>query len=305
MDVTLYTPRDPQSLYPDKWNGPAAYKSDIYPDMWNGPAAYKDYLYPDRYRPLTSHKAKMPAPGSSLALQPRSTNTMDVRTFNEEAFHARVRAIRERDEREGLPGTRHYETFEYTRQVSGANQEPLGKSRRNCHSHESSRPPLSSTKQSKAEPVSSYQINGHPIFIDLTSDDETPAPPVRPITPRQAPQAITNGTSPSQMEISHRPPNEVQTLVLPPADMEVPAIQPSDLKLHNPQTIRVLRKVVTKLHTSQESVESDKVALSKRWEADPAMQTVEITERLQVLNEHYRVIEEELEAALGVVEGLI
>ena len=52
-------------------------------------------------------------------------------------------------------------------------------------------------------------------------------------------------------------------------------------------------------------MQRDKRALSRCWEMDAGMQTGEVMERLRALNEYYRVVEEGLEGALGVLEGLV
>lgn len=310
----LYAPRGPRAIYPDIWTGPAAYRSDIYPDVWNGPAAYVDYLYPDRYRPVRSRRVRhrvrrklsVSSPSSNLALIPRELNTMDTKAFNEEAFHARIKALRDCDEIEGPSERRDSENVSYGPKSSGANDIPLGKIRR---THSSFTEPLearSTSKQLMLEAPSSSQLSSHPILIDLTSDDDTPTHLMRQTAPRQAMQVTPNRASPSGMEISRTPPpKESQTLVIRPANIPTPTIPPTDIKLEQPHTVRVFTKAATKLRQSHEFVQSDKRALSRCWETDPSMQTAEVMERLQALNEYYRVVEDGLEAALGIIEGLI
>lgn len=315
MDVVLYVPRGPRIIYPDYWNGPAAYKSDIYPDNWNGPAAYTDCLYPDRYRPPSSCQLSTSSSSSALTLQLRATNTMDP---NEEAFHARIRALRDLEELEGPSGSRYKDSFDYARgvgprnrrplgpKVSAANVTPLGKIRRRHSSVEKPRQTRSTSKQFKLEPQSSSKKIGKQTVIDLTSDDDTPTQPVRQTTPHQALQVTTNRASPSAMEISRTPPpKDSRILPIRPANIPTPTTAPSNIKLDKPCTVRRFAKVAARLRHSQEAVQQDKRTLSKCWEVDKAMQGGKVWERLQALNEHYRVAEEALEAALGVVEGLI
>lgn len=317
MDIVLYTPREPQLLYPDKWSGPAAYRSDIYPSYWDGPAAYTDYLYPDRYRPPSSRKATRSSHSSALALQPRARHPrvprlMDYPTSNEEAFHARIRAIRDRDEMDGLPGTGIYETFNYTRKASGANEIPLGKIRPLRSSAAEPRQARSTPRQLKLEPPLPFEKSGYRTVIDLTSDDDNTRP-TRPTTPRLAFQATTKGAAPSQMDISYMktshtlpPPQRTN----PGPSIHPPSIPPSPFshsttKLSNPQTVRVFAKAAVKLRQSLDVLHSDKRAMSKAWEEDAGMQTPEMMKRLSELNEYYRVVEEGLEGALGVVQGLV
>lgn len=310
----LYAPRGPRAIYPDIWTGPAAYESDIYPDIWNGPAAYVDYLYPDRYRPVMSRRDKhrvrrkvsISSPSSTLALIPRELNTMNTHAFNEEAFHARIKALRDRGETEGPPERSDSENFDYGPKFSGANDIPLGKIRRTHSSVTEPHDTRSTSKQLRLEAPSSSQTSGQAILIDLTSDDDTPTDPVRQTTPRQALQVTTNRASPSDREFSRTPPpKDSQTLVIRPANVPTPTFPPSDTKLEKPHTVRIFTKAATKLRQSQEFIQSDKRALSRCWETDPTMQTAEMMERLRALNEYYRVVEDGLEAALGIVEELI
>lgn len=315
----LYVPRGPRVIYPDIWTGPAAYKSDIYPDIWDGPAAYVDYLYPDRYRPLRTcrvghkvrRKRKVSVTSSSLisAIRPREVNTMYTHAFNEEAFHARIKALRDRGEIEGRPESRVSETVSYGPKFSGANDTPLGKIRKIRRTHPSVTEPRdtrSTSKQLRLEAPSSSQRSGQAMLIDLTSDDDASADPVPQTTPGQALQVTLNRALPSDMEISRTsPPDDSQTLVIRPAVVPTPTFPPRDIKLEKPHTVRVFTKAAVKLRQSQEFVQSDKRALSRCWETDPTMQTAEMMERLQALNEYYRVVEDGLEAALGIVEELI
>ena len=70
-------------------------------------------------------------------------------------------------------------------------------------------------------------------------------------------------------------------------------------------TNRILKGVSNKLRISKGFVEQDRSALSKQWDIDQAMQTVTVTEKLGKLNDCWNAVEDNLEAAIGLLAELV
>ena len=138
----------------------------------------------------------------------------------------------------------------------------------------------SSPKRAKTEQPATRSV------IDLTQDDEptTRFLPTRRLPLRPAPNSTNRGTGPK------------------PSQKRRKSTRPALLRDIHGESLGALAKIASKLRASAHALDIDRETLRQRWEVDEMLQLQRVTDDLARLNEYFTATENDLYAALDVIE---
>ena len=123
-------------------------------------------------------------------------------------------------------------------------------------------------------------------FIDLTQDDEpiTKFQPTRRLTLRPASNTTNPGTGPKSSQKRRK------------------RTRPARLQDIHAESLGALAKVASKLRASAHALDIDRETLRQCWEVDEKLQLQHVTDDLAQLNGYFTATENDLYAALDVIE---
>ena len=236
--------------YPDRWTGPAAYKSNIYPDHWIADRMREPKGVTDAYRD---------------GIKPPSVPAFVV---SAKQLIKNLNSITRGQRSAGTPTT-------------GANKVALGARTTNKRNADDIIDLSSSPKRAKTEQPATRSV------IDLTQDDEptTKFLPTRRLPLRAAPNSTNRGTGPKPSQKRRK------------STRRVP------LQAIHGESLGALAKVASKLRASARALDVDRETLRQCWEVDEMLQLQHITDDLAQLNEYFTATENDLYAALDVIEN--
>lgn len=138
----------------------------------------------------------------------------------------------------------------------------------------------SSPKRAKTEQPATRSV------IDLTQDDEpiTKFLPSRRLPLRQASNTTNRGTGPKSSQ------------------KRCKSNRPARLRDIHSESLGALAKVASKLRASAHALDIDREKLRQCWEVDEMLQLQHVTDDLAQLNEYFTATENDLYAALDVIE---
>ena len=236
--------------YPDRWTGPAAYKSNIYPDHWIADRMREPKGVTDAYRD---------------GIRPPSVPAFVV---SAKQLTKNLNSITRGQRSAGTPTT-------------GVNSVALGARATNKRNADDVIDLVSSSpKRAKTEQPATRSV------IDLTQDDE-PIPkyvPTRRLPLRPAPSNANRGTGPK------------------PSQKRLKRPRPRPLQDIHGDSLGALAKIASKLRASAHALDVDRETLRQRWEVDEMLQLQHVTDDLAQLNEYFTATENDLYAALHVIE---
>ena len=236
--------------YPDRWTGPAAYKSNIYPDRWIADRmrepkgvtdAYRDGIRPPSVPAFVVSAKQLIKNLDSITRGQRSAATPTTGA-NNVALVSRAMNKRNADDLIDLAS--------------------------------------SSPKRAKTEQPATRNV------IDLTQDDEpiTKFLPTRRLPLRPAPNNTNRGTGPKTSQNRRK------------------RTRPAPLHDLHAESLGALAKIASKLRASAHALDLDRDTLRQRWEVDEILQLQHVTDDLAQLNEYFTATENDLYAALHVIE---
>ena len=123
-------------------------------------------------------------------------------------------------------------------------------------------------------------------FIDLTQDDEpiTKFQPTRRLPLRSAPNTTNAGTGPISSQKRRK------------------STRPARLQDIHAESLGALAKIASKLRASAHALDIDRETLRQCWEVDEKLQLQHVTDDLTRLNGYFTATENDLYAALDVIE---
>ena len=237
--------------YPDRWTGPAAYKSNIYPDRWIADRMREPKGVTDAYR----DGIKPPSVPAFVVSAKQLIKNLNSTTRGQRSA--------------GTPTT-------------GANNVALGARATNKRNADDIIDLVSSSpKRAKTEQPATRSV------IDLTQDDEptTKFLPTRRLPLRAAPNSTNRGTGPKPSQKRRKSTRRVQ------------------LQAIHGESLGVLAKVASKLRASAHALDVDRETLRQCWEVDEMLQLQHVTDDLAQLNGYFTASENDLYAALDVIEN--
>ena len=237
--------------YPDRWTGPAAYKSKIYPDRWIADRMREPKGVTDAYQ----DGVKAPSVPAFVVSAKQLIKDLNSITRGQRSA--------------GTPTT-------------GANNVALGARATNKRNVDDIIDLVSSSpKRAKTEQPA---IRG---VIDLTQDDEpiTKFLPTRRLHLRSAPNNANRGTGPKPSKKRRKSTRRVQ------------------LQDIHGESLGALAEVASKLRASAHALDVDRETLRQCWEVDEMLQLQHVTDDLAQLNEYFTATENDLYAALDVIEA--
>ena len=324
-----YTTDRQIAIYPDFYNGPASYKSDMYPDRWvPGPRPQSPAIQGARVRTITrspepSRRASAPTRTQADAGRPsvRPGNAIEeeiIRSLPEltlgtkqQSFDLPLRALLRA--REDAEDSSIQDVTIITKPVkTGGNQQPLGPRKRRFPDEGKSFVPFKVPKNVDVAMADNPVVHDGllvsvPELEEQTTDTEY----------RSALDNITNSdpsrskvntlekeTAHPRNRVSWKPTlagsnNRAFATVINEAKIAESAINEGRL------TKQAFEKVRNKLQLSLDNIQKDRDTLSKRWEADAQLKEPAAMDELTQLSEHLGTVEEGLKQTIEVMERMI